>query len=221
MVTRLALATIGVVGLVYFDRSRLRSAALALQGCAVVVSWPPLMLPAALLWALPWIKDASSRRRLRYERRAAFPDMLLALRLAAEDGYGAVHALEGLPPSHFGPIGPALDAFTEDLHATFDARKALASLRSCLDFPEGQGLIDALLAGETLGVPLRTTLSNQDSIIRASRLARSRERASYLPYALTLVAGLSLINSAILFGYPHLLTLLASIGLTGGKGILP
>ena len=221
MVVRMALLAIGLAGFILFDESPLRRAGLGILGGAVLIGWPPLGLLAGFVWALPWIQNGATRRRLREARRRAFPDMLLALRLAAEDGHGAVHALEGLPPAHFGPLSPALEAFRDDLQATFDARRALASLRRSLDFPEGQGLVDALLAGEVLGVPLRETLAYQDSVLRASRLARSRERASYFPYALTLVAGLSLINSAIVFGYPHLLALLANVGLSSGKGILP
>lgn len=218
MVIRLALLSASLAALPTVGDSSWRRAGAAVLGAATVLGWPPLALPAAALFLTPWLRQRFASWRLREAKRAAFPDLLLSLRLAAEDGRGAVLALEALPPSHFGPLASALERFRSELRATFDARRALHELKSALDFPEGQRFIEALLAGETLGVPLRTTLENQHDLVRATRLAVSRQRSNYLPYALTLVAGLALINSAIVFGYPHLLSLLSTFGFFG-KGL--
>jgi|GEM_PF-4836808 len=178
---------------------------------SLVVLFCSRTLPRVRVWIL--------RGRERSWRAGALPDLLLALRLEAEDGAGVVQSLVALDPEAFPHLGPALRRFQEELQDTFDVRSSLRTLQEELNFPEGERLVDALLSGESLGVPLRQTLVNQESLARNARLQVVRQRSGYIPYVLTTLTGLLFINGAILLGYPHLVHLLSNLSSVSWSGI--
>ncbi len=183
--------------------------------------WPPL----TPLWLIisyqvgPAIQRLAWRRELQ-ARAAWLPDLLLLLRISAEEGLSVVTTMLHLPVDAMGPLSPPLRSFREELLSSSDLSSALARLSRDLAFPSGRNLISAIRAGETLGVPLRQTMAAQESIARQSRTALIRRQAAFVPYLLTVLAGLFMINAAILFGYPHLVTLVRQFGFLPGKGIL-
>lgn len=177
----------------------------------------PLVLVAAY-YVRPVADAVSHRRRLR-QMQTWFSDLLLMLRMSAEDGLGAVATMLHLPTDALGPLDAPLTSFRQELLRSSDLSVALARLSKDLAFPSGQNLISAIRAGETLGVPLRQTMAAQESIARQARISTIRRQAGFVPYLLTVMAGLFLINAAILFGYPHLVSLVQQFGITSGKGI--
>lgn len=187
----------------------------------VMILLAPLAVPAfvVILWIYPRARSWLAREQLRSRRRAILPDLLLALRLEAEDGAGSVQSLLALEPEAFPSLDVALDRFRDDLRTSYDVRTSLRTFADTLDLPEGRRLVEALLAGESLGVPLRQTLINQESMVRARRLGEIRQRAGYIPYVLTTMTGLLFINGAILLGYPRLLALLSTLSFHVGAGI--
>lgn len=187
----------------------------------VAAALPPAgILLAVVFFGWPSWVGVHRRRRVERGGRDALPDLLLALRMAAEEGLGVLSAMDRLEPEGFGALAAPLRKFRERLRLSFDMRGSLQELGDEMGFAEGKHLIEALLAGETLGAPLRQTLANQEALVRSGRLDRIRRRASFLPYALTLETGLLFVNGAILFGYPHLIGLLGQFGPLIGKGIL-
>ncbi|MHB1505568.1 MAG: hypothetical protein ACYCO4_02600 [Sulfobacillus sp.] len=193
----------------------------SLIGISISWVWPPLT-PFVLLASYqigPAIQRLTRRRELQ-ARAAWIPDLLLLLRISAEDGLSVVATMLHLPIEVMGPLSLPLRSFREELLASSDLSSALARLSRDLAFPAGRNLISAIRAGETLGVPLRQTMAAQESIARQSRTALIRRQAAFVPYLLTLLAGLFMINAAILFGYPHLVTLVQQFGFLPGKGLI-
>lgn len=183
--------------------------------------WPPLT--PLLLMVSYQIGPAVQRLSWRHElqaRAAWIPDLLLLLRISAEEGLSVVATMLHLPVDAMGPLSAPLRSFREELLGSSDLSSALARLSRDLAFPSGRNLISAIRAGETLGVPLRQTMAAQESIARQSRTALIRRQAAFVPYLLTVLAGLFMINAAILFGYPHLVTLVQQFGFVPGKGFL-
>ncbi len=218
MVSHLAALALTLSALAWRRLPRHPGGWLLMAGAPLFPSLTPLALLAA--YGVSPLSAALARRRLLGRMEAWFPDLLLLLRMSAENGLGAVATMLHLPSDALGPLAAPLKSFRDDLLHSSDLSAALARLSSDLAFPSGQNLISALRAGETLGVPLRQTMAAQESISRQARLSRIRRQAGFVPYLLTVMAGLFMINAAILFGYPHLVALIRQFGILPGKGIL-
>lgn len=192
-----------------------RASLIAAGAAAALFALSPLAgLGAAGLWfgsGLVSAKIAQGREKAAV--REALADLVLSLSLAASDGQGVSLSLERIPHDALPPaLQQSVLALKRDLRTHWDAQAALSQFAQRLGLEEGQRLVAALLRERALGMSLKDTLVRQADTLRFERLQRSRRRLQYLPYLLTVVAGLLFINLTLLLGYPQLLALMSHLG---------
>lgn len=205
------LALLALVAHIRPDRPTL----LAAGAATVLFTLSPVAgLGAAVLWfGAGYVAPKITAARHKAAIQEALADLVLSLSLAASDGQGVALSLERIPHAYLPlPLRHAVSDLKRDLRTHWDTESALKQFARSLGLEEGHRLVAALLRERALGMSLKETLVRQADTLRFERLQRSRRRLQYLPYLLTLVAGLLFINLTILLGYPQLLSLLQHLG---------
>jgi tight adherence protein C len=158
---------------------------LMLSGELVAFFLAGFMMLAGLYWPIIWLSARATERQRKIT--LAVPDMLDLLTICVEAGLGFDLSLEHILEKMSGALADEMRLFMRELHMGVPRAEAFARLRERTNSQELHTLIDALVQGHELGVPIAKTLEEQAGDMRIRRLQRAREQGAQASPKISLV----------------------------------
>jgi len=205
----LALCRVGLA-LVLWAAGARRWWMLPFWAAAGALGIPELALVAAFCWvqhplarAVDAVLSAMRRDRVRSE----VPGLLTDLAMAAAAGQPLHVALRYAHLYADGPLAEALNRFDARLRAGDSVATALETLKVSLATPETDRLIALLARDAQLGLPLKESVARYRRNWLSDARREAARASAYLPYVLTTIAGVLLLEGVSLVALPWFLSL--------------
>ncbi len=155
------------------------------------------LLAAAGYWLpLSWLETAARRRRAEIVRE--LPDLLDVLGAGLTAGAGVDYALRLVGERLPGPLAGEIRRCWSELDLGVPRREALQGLARRCGTPEVEWLVQVLVDGLQLGVPLTQELAAHARDLRLARRHRAREEAARNAPLITLVTATVLVPGILL-----------------------
>lgn len=215
MISRLmAAATLSMVCLPALASIRHRRQAVSTLVAMVLYAalGPWTLLVPVLYLASQHIMASVRLRQQRRLKRNEFPHFIDSLCLSYAAGASLDAAVQCTLLMLRGPLKTDARKLVDDLNSANNWREPLRSFARRTQLIEATRLAESLIREHVLGVSPVATLNRQYELLTKQRLHNLRKRNAMIPYALTFLASVLLLNCILLLALPNVAAILKSLG---------